>query len=153
MKNKKVVVIIGSKSDEPFIEDVKEILNNFEITYEIKILSAHRNLRGLIKYVDSLERSGVEVIIAAAGYAAALPGVIAAITSLPVIGIPLNTSSLGGVDSLYSIVQMPKGVPVACVGINSAKNAAIFAAEILGLKDSKIKEKIKSYRAKLEDKL
>jgi 5-(carboxyamino)imidazole ribonucleotide mutase len=124
-----VAVIMGSKSDQKIADKATNKLDEFEISYEVKILSAHRNLDELTKYVKS---SNVEIFIAIAGLAAHLPGVIASITTKPVIGVPVN-SKIGGLDALLSIVQMPKGVPVACVGIDNGENAAILAHRILSL--------------------
>ncbi len=128
-----ISIILGSKSDEKFIQKCVEYLETENISYELKILSAHRNTTELVEYVKSLNPSKTKVIITAAGYAAALPGIVAALTDIPVIGVPLPTSVLSGVDSLLSIVQMPKGNPVATMGIgeSGAYNAAVFAKKIL----------------------
>ncbi len=133
MKECQVSIIIGSKSDEKFMQKCIEFLKNENISFELKVLSAHRNTEELIEYVKSLKDSGIKVIITAAGYAAALPGIVAALTDIPVIGVPLPTSILSGMDSLLSIVQMPKGNPVATMGIGEpgAYNAAVFAKKIL----------------------
>ena len=146
-----VGIVIGSKTDEPLIQSAVDILKQLDISYEFSILSAHRKPEQVRQYGLEAAERGLEVIIAAAGYAAHLPGALAAWTTLPVIGIPLPTSDLKGIDSLYSIVQMPGGVPVACVGIGSAgaKNAALLAAQILGLKYDKIREAYKEYKKKL----
>ena len=146
-----VGIVIGSKTDEPLIQSAVDILKQLDISYEFSILSAHRKPEQVRQYGLEAAERGVEVIIAAAGYAAHLPGALAAWTTLPVIGIPLPTSDLKGIDSLYSIVQMPGGVPVACVGIGSAgaKNAALLAAQILSLKYDKIREAYKEYKKKL----
>lgn len=135
-------IVIGSKTDEPLIQPALEILDQLGISYEFSIISAHRNPEKVREYGLAANERGIEVIIAAAGAAAHLPGVLAGWTSIPVIGIPLPTSELKGIDSLYSIVQMPSGVPVACVGIGASgvKNAALLAAQILGLKHEQIKE-------------
>jgi len=142
---------MGSKSDSPVMKSCLEILDNFGIPYEVKILSAHRMPEATSDYAKNLERRGVKVIIAGAGGAAHLPGVIAAHTVLPVIGVPLASSSLQGLDALYSIVQMPAGVPVACMAIGSAgaKNAAILAIKILSLSSSELGRELKHYRARL----
>ncbi len=149
-----VGVIIGSKTDEEFIKPALEILEKFKISYDYDIISAHRNPDKLKAYVENLKGKGIEVIIAAAGAAAHLPGVIASMNSdgIPVIGVPLPTSELKGVDSLYSIVQMPSGVPVACMGIgkSGAKNAALLAAQILGLKYPLVKKAYKEYKQNLK---
>ena len=148
-----VGIVIGSKTDEQYIQPAIEILKDFKIDYELSIISAHRKPDKVRQYaVEALDR-GFEVIIAAAGSAAHLPGVVASWTSLPVIGIPLPTSDLKGVDSLYSIVQMPGGVPVACVGIGSAgaQNAALLAAQMLGIKYDRIKRALEEYKQKLAE--
>jgi len=147
----KVGIIIGSKTDEPLIQPALELLKNLDIDYEISVISAHRNPEGLREYALKAETHGIEVIIAGAGYAAHLPGVVASWTTLPVIGIPLPTSDLKGFDSLLSIVQMPAGIPVATVGIGTsgAKNAALLAAQILSLKYDKIKKAYQKYRQSL----
>ena len=148
-----VGVVIGSKSDEPEIQATLLALNEMGIDHEIKIISAHRRPKQVMEYAQSAESRGVEVIIAAAGGAAALPGVIASWTTLPVIGVPLPSSELKGVDSLYSIVQMPPGVPVATVAVGAwgARNAAYLAAAILGLKHGKIKEAYEAFRERLRE--
>lgn len=145
--------IIGSTTDEQYIQPALDILNEFKIDYELSILSAHRKPDSIRRYAQEAESRGILVIIAAAGYAAHLPGVVASWTSLPVIGIPLPTSDLKGIDSLYSIVQMPAGVPVACVGIGSAgaKNAALLAAQILGVKYDHIRKVFEEYKLKLSE--
>ncbi|MBM03273.1 MAG: 5-(carboxyamino)imidazole ribonucleotide mutase [Chloroflexi bacterium] len=133
------------------MEACVDILNEMGIPNEIKVISAHRNPKKLMEYVTGLKDNGTEVVIAGAGGAAALPGAIASWTTLPVIGVPIASSELKGVDSLYSIVQMPPGIPVACVAIGSwgARNAAYFALQILGLKYSDFKEKYENYRSSL----
>lgn len=147
----KIAIIMGSKSDLETVKQAAEVLENFGVSFEVKVLSAHRTPRELVEYVFASENKGIKVIIAAAGGAAALAGVIAAHTTLPVIGIPIETKSLKGLDSLLSTVQMPPGIPVACMPIGSrgAKNAAIFALEILSLQDKKIKSKLTAYRKKM----
>ena len=133
------------------MEACVDILNEMGIPNEIKVISAHRNPKKLMEYVTGLKDNGTEVVIAGAGGAAALPGAIASWTTLPVIGVPIASSELKGVDSLYSIVQMPPGIPVACVAIGSwgARNAAYFALQILGLNYSDFKEKYENYRSSL----
>jgi 5-(carboxyamino)imidazole ribonucleotide mutase len=126
-----VGILMGSESDKEVMQAAVDELLERAITFEIKVLSAHRDPRGVAEYASTAALRGVRVIIAGAGKAAALPGVIAAYTELPVIGVPMKTSDLGGMDSLLSIVQMPSGVPVACMAINGARNAAIYAAKIL----------------------
>ncbi|GAW92173.1 5-(carboxyamino)imidazole ribonucleotide mutase [Calderihabitans maritimus] len=141
-----VGIIVGSDSDLPVIKEAAELLEEFGVGYEIIIASAHRVPHKVAEYAQKAEERGLEVIIAGAGGAAHLPGVVAAWTVLPVIGVPIKTGSLGGVDSLYSIVQMPKGVPVATVAINGAKNAGILAVEILGVKYPELREKIHAFK-------
>jgi 5-(carboxyamino)imidazole ribonucleotide mutase len=146
-----VGVVIGSKTDEPLIQPALDILQQLNITYELSVLSAHRNPDKVREYASKAGQKGIEVIIAAAGAAAHLPGVLASWTTLPVIGVPLPTSELKGVDSLYSIVQMPAGVPVACVGIGTsgAKNAALLAAQMLGIKYKEMKDAYEAYKRNL----
>ncbi len=129
-----VGILIGSESDREAMDPALEELNERGISHELRVLSAHRDPRGVAEYASTAALRGVRVIIAAAGMAAALPGVIAAYTDLPVVGVPLTSSKsvLGGLDALLAIVQMPPGVPVACVSVNGARNAAILAAKILG---------------------
>jgi len=146
-------VVIGSKTDEPLIQPALNMLKQLGIEYEFSILSAHRNPDKVRQYASAATERGIEVIIAAAGAAAHLPGVVASWTILPVIGVPLPTSDLKGIDSLYSIVQMPAGVPVACVGIGAsgAKNAALLAAQILGIKHKEIKAAYEAHKRKLAE--
>ena len=148
-----VGIVIGSKTDEPLIQPALEILEQLGIKYEFSVMSAHRNPEKVREYGLKAKERGIEVIIAAAGGAAHLPGVLASCTTIPVIGVPLPTSELKGVDALYSIVQMPAGVPVACVGIGTsgAKNAALLAAQILGLKNEKIRNAYGKYKQKLAE--
>lgn len=148
-----VGVIIGSKSDEPEIQPTLLALSELGIDHEIETISAHRRPKQVMEYAQSAESRGVEVIIAAAGGAAALPGVVASWSILPVIGVPLPSSELKGVDSLYSIVQMPPGVPVAAVAIGAwgARNAAYLAAAILGLKHGSIREAYAAFRERLRE--
>jgi 5-(carboxyamino)imidazole ribonucleotide mutase len=143
-----VAVIMGSKSDSEVMNATIDVLSKLGIDYEVNIISAHRTPEKAREYARSARERGIEVIIAAAGMAAHLPGVLASWTSLPVIGVPLSGSELKGVDALYSIVQMPAGIPVACMAIGSpgAKNAAYLAAEILGLKHDKIRKAYDSFR-------
>ena len=145
-----VGIVIGSKTDEPLVQPVMGILQELNISYEISIISAHRNPDNVRDYGLRGKERGIEVIIAAAGGAAHLPGILASWTTLPVIGIPLPTSELKGIDSLYSIVQMPAGVPVACVGIgiSGVKNAALLAAQILGIKHQDIVDAYAKYKRK-----
>ena len=143
---KRVLVILGSKSDEPICQAAIELLTSFGVEYDFQISSAHRNPERTMQLAKDAEASGIEVIIAAAGMAAHLPGVIAAHTALPVIGLPIASGSLNGLDALYSIVQMPPGVPVACVGINNSRNAALLAIQILATNDKELKTKLKAYK-------
>ena len=150
-KNKiEVGIIMGSDSDLPIMEDALNILKDFVIGYEVKVLSAHRTPDQHAEYSKSAVKKGLKVIIAAAGGAAHLPGVTAAHTTLPVIGVPIKGKSLEGMDSLLSIVQMPPGVPVATVSINGAKNAALLAVSIIALTDSVIQSKLVKYKKKME---
>jgi 5-(carboxyamino)imidazole ribonucleotide mutase len=150
-KNKiEVGIIMGSDSDLPIMEDALNILKDFGIGYEVKVLSAHRTPDQHAEYSKSAVKKGLKVIIAAAGGAAHLPGVTAAHTTLPVIGVPIKGKSLEGMDSLLSIVQMPPGVPVATVSINGAKNAALLAVSIIALTDSVIQSKLVKYKKKME---
>ncbi len=144
----KVAILLGSKSDEDVMRGCSDYLARFGIEYELKILSAHRQPDETAAFVKNAEKNGFSVIIAAAGMAAHLPGVAASHTTLPVIGVPLDGSALHGIDALYSIVQMPSGIPVATVAIGSAgaKNAAILAAEILALHNPALKEKLTEFR-------
>jgi phosphoribosylaminoimidazole carboxylase PurE protein len=143
-------IIMGSDSDLPIMEETAKMLKSFGIKYEMKILSAHRTPEAVRKYVKNAEKKGIKLFIAGAGGAAHLPGVIASFTTIPVIGVPLG-SELKGMDSLFSIVQMPKGVPVAtmAIGKSGAINAAILASEILALSDKKIKSRLQVYRSKM----
>jgi len=149
-----VAVVMGSKSDTEALMPTLEVLTQLGIEHEVNVISAHRTPEKARQYALAARERGVEVIIAAAGGAAHLPGVLASWTTLPVIGVPLATSELKGVDALYSIVQMPAGIPVASVAIGSAgaKNAAYLAAEILGLKHDKIRQAYEKYRSELQGK-
>lgn len=146
-----VGIILGSKSDLPLMESCVKVLDDLGLTHEVKVCSAHRNPRGVMEWATSARGRGIRVVIAAAGGAAHLPGVVAAWTDLPVIGVPVPTQHLGGVDSLYSIVQMPAGIPVATVAIGEAgaKNAAWLAARIIGLEDKTIESTHAEKRAAL----
>ena len=141
----KVGILMGSDSDLPIMSKAAKLLEEFGIDYEMKVISAHREPDVFVSYAQSAESRGIEVIIAGAGGAAHLPGMCAAMFTLPVIGVPIHTKSLGGVDSLYSIVQMPSGIPVATVAIDGAKNAAILAAKILAASDEELLKKLKAY--------
>ncbi len=144
----KISIIMGSQSDLDTVNEAINVLKEFKILFEVKVLSAHRTPKELVKYIEQAPKRGIKVFIAAAGMSAALAGVVAAHTTLPVIGIPMETKSLKGLDSLLSTVQMPAGIPVASMAIGKAgaKNAALFAAEILGITDKKIKGKLLAYR-------
>ncbi|MGM9970317.1 MAG: 5-(carboxyamino)imidazole ribonucleotide mutase [Anaeroplasma sp.] len=146
----KVGIVMGSDSDLEIMSKAAEILEKFNISYEMTIISAHRMPDIFFNYANEAEKKGYKVIIAGAGGAAHLPGMLAAIFPLPVIGIPIQTKALDGVDSLYSIVQMPSGIPVATVAINGAANAAILAAKILAVEDTALLEKIKNYKEELK---
>ena len=141
-----VGIIMGSSSDEPTMQKGCAILDELQIPYDITVCSAHRNPDRTAKYARTAKARGLKVIIAGAGLAAALPGVIAAHTTLPVIGVPCASGALNGVDALYAIVQMPPGVPVATVGIDNARNAAVLAAQMLALSDADIQKRLQAYK-------
>ncbi|MES9940951.1 MAG: 5-(carboxyamino)imidazole ribonucleotide mutase [Candidatus Thiodiazotropha sp. 6PLUC2] len=145
-----VGIIMGSDSDLPVMQEAAKQLEAFQIPYEMTIVSAHRTPARLYEYSQSAEQRGLQVVIAGAGGAAHLPGMVASITPLPVIGVPVKSSALSGEDSLLSIVQMPPGVPVATVAINGAKNAAILATQMLGATDLEMRQKVKDYKQSLE---
>ncbi|MES9850861.1 MAG: 5-(carboxyamino)imidazole ribonucleotide mutase [Candidatus Thiodiazotropha sp. L084R] len=144
-------IIMGSDSDLPVMQEAAKQLEAFQIPFEMTIVSAHRTPTRLYEYSQSAEQRGLQVVIAGAGGAAHLPGMVASITPLPVIGVPVKSSALSGEDSLLSIVQMPPGVPVATVAINGAKNAAILAAQILGASDPEMRQKVRDYKLALEE--
>ncbi len=146
-----VGIVIGSKRDTELIQPALDVLKELGIEHEFSVISAHRNPQRAREYGLEAEKRGLKVIIAAAGYAAHLPGVLASWTTLPVIGVPLPTSELKGMDALLSVVQMPGGVPVACTGIGAsgARNAALLAAQILGLEDREIREAYRKYKQEL----
>ena len=148
-----VLILTGSKNDLGDIDGAVQMLKKFGISYELHISSAHRTLKRTVELVESAEKKGTKVIIAAAGMSAHLPGVIAAMTILPVIGVPLNASALNGLDSLMSIVQMPGGIPVAtmAIGKSGCVNAALLAVSILALSDAALTEKLKRYRKEMAD--
>ncbi len=150
MNTPMIGIIMGSDSDLPVMREAAHILDELEIAYEMTIVSAHRTPARLYEYAQSAEARGLQVVIAGAGGAAHLPGMVAAITPLPVVGVPVKSSALSGEDSLLSIVQMPPGVPVATVAINGAKNAGLLAAQILSVADGTIRQKIKDYKQGLE---
>ncbi|MCX8052532.1 MAG: 5-(carboxyamino)imidazole ribonucleotide mutase [Armatimonadetes bacterium] len=145
----KVAIVMGSKSDAEVMKAASEALDEFGVANETFVMSAHRNPRAVTEFATTAEEKGFEVIIAGAGMAAHLPGVIAALTPLPVIGVPTKSAALGGLDSLLSIVQMPGGVPVATVAIDGAKNAGILAAQILSVKYPDLREAVKNHKEKL----
>jgi len=142
-----VGIIMGSDSDLPVMKAAAEILDELGVTYELTIVSAHRTPERMVDYAKQAADRGIDVIIAGAGGAAHLPGMVAAMTPLPVIGVPVKSSSLSGLDSLLSIVQMPKGVPVATVAINNAANAGLLAASILGTKDATVRQAVAAYKS------
>jgi 5-(carboxyamino)imidazole ribonucleotide mutase len=144
---------MGSDSDLPVMQDAADVLDEFDVRYEMRVLSAHRTPGVMTEYAETAQERGVHVIIAGAGGAAHLPGMIAASTPLPVIGVPVKTSTLNGVDSLLSIVQMPGGVPVGSVAINAADNAALLAVQILGTDDPTLREKMLAYKDTLTQKV
>lgn len=146
----KIGVIMGSKSDLPTMNECVNVLKDFGVEHEIKIVSAHRTPNLMFDYAKEAKKRGLEIIVAGAGGAAHLPGMIASLTDLPVIGVPIESKTLKGIDSLLSIVQMPGGVPVATVAIGGAKNAALLAVKILALKDERLAEKIVEYRKNME---
>ena len=141
----KVGIVMGSDSDMPVMSKAADILDQLGISYEMRIISAHREPDEFFEYAKTAEEKGFKVIIAGAGMAAHLPGMCAALFPMPVIGIPMKTSDLGGVDSLYSIVQMPSGIPVATVAINGGANAGILAAKILATSDPELLKRLKEY--------
>jgi len=147
----KVAVIMGSDSDFDVVKKCLITLERFDIDYDVEVISAHRNPEKIFAFAKNAEANGIELIIGAAGKAAHLPGVIAGITPLPVIGIPIKTSFQGGMDSLLSIVQMPSGVPVATVAVNGAENAGVLAAQMLSIKYPELRAKMKAYKVQLND--
>jgi len=152
---KVVGVIMGSQSDLKIVREALEVLREFQVGFDAKVLSAHRSPKELAAYIEEASRKGARVFIAAAGGAAALAGVVAAHTHLPVIGIPMETKSLKGLDSLLSTVQMPAGIPVACmaVGKAGAKNSALFALEILAITDKRLSRKLSAYKNRMRVKI
>ena len=150
-KNKKQIlvgIVMGSQSDWPVMRETKKLLNDLEISSESKIISAHRTPNRISEYAENASKKGLQIIIAGAGGAAHLPGMLSSHSNLPVIGVPIDSTSLNGLDSLLSIVQMPKGIPVGtmAIGKSGAKNAAIFAAEILSLKNETIKSNLSNWK-------
>jgi 5-(carboxyamino)imidazole ribonucleotide mutase len=146
-----VGIIMGSDSDLNVMSDAAKILDEFKISYDLTIVSAHRTPERLFDYSSSALKKGIKIIIAGAGGSAHLPGMVASITPLPVIGVPIKTKNLDGLDSLLSIVQMPPGVPVATVAVNGAKNAGILAASIIGANDKSVLSKISKYKTELKN--
>lgn len=149
----KVVIIMGSDSDFPVVEKGYKILKNFGIETEVRVISAHRTPFEAMDFAKKAQENGYEVIIGAAGKAAHLPGVLAGCTTLPVIGLPIKSTELDGIDSLLSIVQMPPGVPVATVGINGAENAALLAVQILSVKYEDLRIKFADYKKQMAEKV
>jgi 5-(carboxyamino)imidazole ribonucleotide mutase len=150
-----VGIVMGSKSDWPSMELASDLLTEFEIPHECQVVSAHRTPEWMIQYAQEAEERGLKVIIAGAGGAAHLPGMIASVTPLPVLGVPIKSRALSGMDSLLSIVQMPGGVPVGTLAIGDAgaKNSALLAARILGIEDSAVREKVKNFMAAQKNKV
>lgn len=155
MVNKRplVGIIMGSDSDLPVMQEAAKLLEEFNIPFELTIVSAHRTPERMFEYAETAMKRGLKVIISGAGGAAHLPGMTASISALPIIGVPIKTSTLLGVDSLYSIVQMPKGVPVATVAINNATNAALLAIKILAIHDQHLMKKVIQYMEDLKNKV
>lgn len=151
MNNLLVGIIMGSDSDLPVMQEASKLLEEFGVGYEINVVSAHRTPDWMYQYASDALKKGLKVIIAGAGGSAHLPGMTASITTLPVIGVPIKTKSLDGLDSLLSIVQMPPGIPVATVGINGTKNAGLLAVQILATSDPELAKKLDSFRAKQKD--
>ncbi|WP_240986772.1 5-(carboxyamino)imidazole ribonucleotide mutase [Acididesulfobacillus acetoxydans] len=146
-----VGIVMGSDSDYPVVEETIKVLDRFKVPYEVKVSSAHRTLERTLSWVKNFESQGGQVIVAAAGLAAHLPGVVAGSTSLPVIGLPIASGSLSGVDALYAIVQMPPGVPVATVGIGAARNAGLLAVQILAAGRESLRSALQAYRRELAE--
>jgi len=151
--NPLVAILMGSTSDADTMEHARQILKEFDVPCEVKVLSAHRTPEQTIEYAKSAKERGIKVIIAGAGGAAHLAGIVAAVTTLPVIGIPIKSKTLNGIDSLLSMVQMPAGVPVATVAIDGGSNAGILALEILALGNSELSTKLDTYRIKMQEKV
>lgn len=149
----KVAIIMGSDSDLPKMNGAAEILKSLEVPFLVKIVSAHRTPKMMVKFASEARKKGIKVIIAGAGGAAHLPGMVASVTDLPVIGVPVLTDKLNGLDSLLSIAQMPKGVPVATMAVDNSFNAGLFAARILALNDSKLKNRIVQFHRKQRTKV
>ncbi len=150
MKKPLVGVIMGSDSDLLVMKEASDFLESLGIPCEVTVVSAHRTANRMVSYAQNAKKRGIKVVIAGAGGAAHLPGMVAALTALPVIGVPIKTKSLDGIDSLLSIAQMPPGVPVATVAINGARNAGILASQILALSDAKVAKKVERFKTDLE---
>jgi 5-(carboxyamino)imidazole ribonucleotide mutase len=146
----KVAIVMGSDSDLPVMQEAANVLDKLEVSYDLTVVSAHRTAKRMYDFATDAEKNGYSVIIAGAGGAAHLPGMIASLTHLPVIGVPVKSRTMSGIDSLYSIVQMPPGVPVASVAINGSKNAGILAAQIMGVSDSGLASRLKTFKADME---
>jgi len=146
----KVAIIMGSDSDLPVMQEAAKVLDELQIPYEVTIVSAHRTPERMFEYAKAAQEKGIKVIIAGAGGSAHLPGVTASLTPLPVIGVPIKTKTMDGLDSVLSIVQMPPGIPVGTMAINGAKNAGILAASILGINDPEILEKVRTMKENLK---
>ena len=149
----KAAILMGSKSDFPVVKPAVKVLKDFGAEVEVRVISAHRTPEEAHEFASNAKKNGVEVIICAAGKAAHLGGVIAAYTTLPVIGLPVKTDMMGGLDSLLSIVQMPSGIPVATVGVNGGENAGLLALQILGIKYPEIAEKLAAYKKSMQAKI
>lgn len=149
----KVAVVMGSKSDLGVVKPAVVVLKSFGVEVEVRVISAHRTPDEAHEFAKNASKNGIEVIICAAGKAAHLGGVMAAYTTLPVIGLPVKTDMMGGLDSLLSIVQMPSGIPVATVGVNGGENAGVLAAQILGIKYPEISQKLADYKKKMKEKI
>ena len=155
MSTPKIGILMGSKSDADLMGEAARVLEEFGVSHETRVLSAHRTPQETSEYAQGAESKGIQVLIAGAGYAAHLAGALAAHSTLPIIGVPLDASSLKGLDSLLSTVQMPKGIPVACMGIGKAGaiNAALFAVQILARSDPALAQKLKEYREKMRQEI
>jgi 5-(carboxyamino)imidazole ribonucleotide mutase len=151
METIKVLIITGSESDLPRMEQCRDMLAEFGVPCALEVASAHRSPDKVVELIRESEAAGAQVIVAGAGMSAALPGVVASYTDLPVIGVPLDSGMPGGIDALFSIVQMPTGIPVAAVAVNGAKNAAVLAARILGLADPEVRRTLAEYRRGLSE--
>jgi 5-(carboxyamino)imidazole ribonucleotide mutase len=148
-RNPRVGVVMGSDSDLPCMQAAVEVLEEFGVAHEVRVLSAHRTPLAMASYAETAEARGLQVLIAGAGGAAHLPGMVAALTSLPVIGVPVASKALSGLDSLYSIVQMPAGIPVATVAVGNATNAGLLALQILAIADPELRQALNTYRQEL----